>query len=66
MVKLLGSSVLLAAALAAPAQALHFFMDGALQKCFYEELPKETMVVGKIHVPKVPERKHMELRYSKG
>jgi hypothetical protein len=39
-------SILLAAALAGPAQALHFFMDGAVQKCFYEELPKDTLVVG--------------------
>lgn len=39
-------TVLLAAALAVPAQALHFFLDGAVQKCFYEELPKDTLVVG--------------------
>jgi hypothetical protein len=39
-------SILLAAALAVPSQALHFFMDGAVQKCFYEELPKDTLVVG--------------------
>lgn len=39
-------SVLLAAALAVPSHALHFFMDGAVQKCFYEELPKDTLVVG--------------------
>lgn len=41
-----GTSILLAAALAVPSQALHFFMDGAVQKCFYEELPKDTLVVG--------------------
>jgi len=40
------SSILLAAALAGSSQALHFFMDGAVQKCFYEELPKDTLVVG--------------------
>jgi len=39
-------AVLLAAALAVPAQALHFFIDGAVQKCFFEELPKDTLVVG--------------------
>ena len=39
-------TLLLAAALAVPSQALHFFMDGAVQKCFYEELPKDTLVVG--------------------
>lgn len=39
-------TLLLAAALAVPAQALHFFIDGAVQKCFFEELPKDTLVVG--------------------
>jgi hypothetical protein len=39
-------SVLVAAALALPTQALHFYLDGAIQKCFYEELPKDTLVVG--------------------
>jgi hypothetical protein len=39
-------TLLLAAALAVPSQALHFFMDGAVQKCFFEELPKDTLVVG--------------------
>ena len=39
-------TALLAAALALPAQALHFFIDGAVQKCFFEELPKDTLVVG--------------------
>jgi hypothetical protein len=28
------------------AQALHFFIDGATPKCFFEELPKDTLVVG--------------------
>lgn len=28
-----------------PAQALYFYFDGA-SKCFYEELPKDTLVVG--------------------
>jgi hypothetical protein len=40
---------LLLAALAAPLQALHFHMEGAVQKCFYEELPKDTLVVGHYH-----------------
>ncbi|KAF2273250.1 uncharacterized protein EI97DRAFT_436303 [Westerdykella ornata] len=39
-------TLLLAAALALPSHALHFFMDGATQKCFFEELPKDTLVVG--------------------
>ena len=28
-------------------QALYFFLEGATPKCFYEELPKDTLVVGK-------------------
>lgn len=37
---------LVLAALALPSQALYFFMDGATPKCFFEELPKDTLVVG--------------------
>ena len=29
-----------------PSYALHFFLDGTTPKCFYEELPKDTLVVG--------------------
>ncbi len=28
------------------AQALHFFVDASAPKCFVEELPKDTLVVG--------------------
>ncbi|KAH7326058.1 ERP1 protein precursor [Stachybotrys elegans] len=28
------------------AQALYFFIDGATPRCFFEELPKDTLVVG--------------------
>jgi p24 family protein alpha len=28
------------------AQALYFYIDGSTPKCFFEELPKDTMVVG--------------------
>jgi hypothetical protein len=28
------------------AQALHFFIDVTSPKCFFEELPKDTLVVG--------------------
>lgn len=28
------------------AQALYLFIDGTAPKCFYEELPKDTLVVG--------------------
>ncbi|KAI9734810.1 MAG: Transmembrane emp24 domain-containing protein 9 [Cirrosporium novae-zelandiae] len=33
-------------ALALPANALYFFIEGPVAKCFYEELPKDTLVVG--------------------
>ena len=28
------------------AQALYFYIDGTAPKCFFEELPKDTLVVG--------------------
>lgn len=33
-----------------PAQALHFYLEAGSgsPKCFYEELPKDTLVVGEI------------------
>jgi hypothetical protein len=39
-------SLFFAAALVAPSYALHFFIDGAATKCFFEELPKDTLVQG--------------------
>ncbi|RDW91329.1 hypothetical protein BP5796_02494 [Coleophoma crateriformis] len=33
-------------ALLAPVQALYFYIDGTTPKCFFEELPKDTLVVG--------------------
>jgi p24 family protein alpha len=32
--------------LSAVAQALYFYIDGNSPKCFFEELPKDTLVVG--------------------
>lgn len=32
--------------LALPTHALYFYMDAQTPKCFYEELPKDTLVVG--------------------
>lgn len=32
--------------LASAVQALYFFVDNQSPKCFYEELPKDTLVVG--------------------
>ena len=39
-------SVLAFAALLLPTKALYFYIDGPSQKCFFEELPKDTLVVG--------------------
>lgn len=40
-------AILLLAALVLPSQALYFYIDGEVPKCFFEELPKDTLVVGK-------------------
>ena len=34
---------------ASAAQALYFFIDPESPKCFYEDLPKDTLVVGQFH-----------------
>jgi len=39
-------SILMFGSLLPPVRALYFYMDGTTQKCFYEELPKDTLVVG--------------------
>jgi hypothetical protein len=39
-------SILPVLSLASAAQALYFFVDAATPKCFFEELPKDTLVVG--------------------
>jgi hypothetical protein len=33
-------------ALLVPVQSLYFYIDGTTPKCFFEELPKDTLVVG--------------------
>ena len=38
--------LVLSAAFATVSQALYFYIDGTSPKCFFEELPKDTMVVG--------------------
>ncbi len=38
--------LLLALGLIVPTQALYFYLEGTSPKCFYEELPKDTLVVG--------------------
>ena len=49
---------------ALPTNALYFFMNGNAAKCFYEELPKDTLVVGKETDPQShpnkPQSIHME------
>lgn len=47
-------SVLAFAALLLPTQALYFYIDGPSQKCFFEELPKDTLVVGEYLLPPDP------------
>ncbi|KAI9805559.1 MAG: hypothetical protein M1825_000810 [Sarcosagium campestre] len=32
-----------------PVQSLYFYIDGTTPKCFFEELPKDTLVVGDYH-----------------
>lgn len=39
-------SALSLALLVSQAHALYFYIDGPSQKCFFEELPKDTLVVG--------------------
>lgn len=38
--------IILFALLLSPVNSLYFYMDGTAQRCFYEELPKDTLVVG--------------------
>lgn len=33
------------------AEALYFYIEGPRQKCFFEELPKDTLVVGEYGRP---------------
>lgn len=37
---------LAAATLLVPVQSLYFYIDGTNPKCFFERLPKDTLVVG--------------------
>ncbi|KAJ3367438.1 emp24p/erv25p- protein [Allomyces arbusculus] len=43
---LLFAVVVLLACLAATAQGLHFYLENGKEKCFFEELPKDTVVMG--------------------
>lgn len=44
--------------LAQVTHALYFFLDGRTQKCFYEELPKDTLVVGHYTAEEYDENRH--------
>lgn len=45
------------------AQALYFYIDGPTQKCFFEELPKDTLVVGMEHDSRIHERMALTTSY---
>lgn len=40
-------SLLLAASQVLPSFGLYFYIDGVTPRCFFEELPKDTLVVGR-------------------
>lgn len=42
------------ASLFSSTQALYFYIDGATPKCFYEDLPKDTLVVGQFERIPIP------------
>ena len=39
-------SLILVLFVVVPTRALYFYMEGSSSKCFFEELPKDTLVVG--------------------
>ena len=53
--------LLLAFNIVLPTQALYFYIDGAAGgKCFYEELPKDTLVVGEHCLRKPPKSSFLQ------
>ena len=52
------SLLVLAWSFISPSQALYFYLDGSSStpKCFYEELPKDTLVVGEYTSTSTPEQ----------
>lgn len=46
-------------ALLVPVQSLYFYIDGSSPKCFFEELPKDTLVVGKYVAEEFNEERKM-------
>lgn len=51
MTQLRLSVLLLLVAYLAGTQALYFYLEGSEKKCFIEDLPKETLVIGKWKIP---------------
>ena len=45
-------------ALSSVAQALFFYIDGTTPKCFFEELPKDTLVVGHYTAEEWDDQRH--------
>lgn len=50
---LMKSLIAAATLLASSTHALYFYLDGTTPKCFYEELARDTLVVGKESVHSV-------------
>jgi len=50
--------------LVSAAQALYFYVDGATSKCFFEELPKGTLVVGHYSAEEWDDRMHAWQQHS--
>ena len=52
-------AVLAILCLSVPANALYFYMGERQTKCFFEELPKDTLVVGAYHFSQLIRRFYM-------
>ncbi|KAH8146868.1 uncharacterized protein LAJ45_09242 [Morchella importuna] len=51
-------SLLLAASQVVPSFGLYFYIDGVTPKCFFEELPKDTLVVGQFRAEEYNSNTH--------
>jgi len=49
-------ALLLAASYVLPSFGLYFYIDGVMPKCFFEELPRDTLVVGRLYIGERQER----------
>jgi p24 family protein alpha len=50
--------------LSAVAQALYFYIDGNSPKCFFEELPKDTLVVGHYTAEEWDDHRNMWMKHD--